>query len=53
MVVAGGSSATYYRCEGHSRRGICKNGLSVREIVLRESLLDELRVRLASDKGLA
>jgi hypothetical protein len=53
MVASGGSSATYFRCEGHSRRGICKNALSVREDVARTSLLDELRHRLTSENGLA
>ena len=42
MVISGGSGANaYYRCESHNKRGTCKNALSVRESVLRESLLDE------------
>jgi site-specific DNA recombinase len=52
MIVSGGTSASYYRCEGHTRRGVCKNDLSVREEVVRSSLLDELRHRLASEQGI-
>jgi hypothetical protein len=52
MIVSGGTSASYYRCESHTRRGLCTNDLSVREDVLRASLLDELRHRLASDEGI-
>jgi len=39
--------------EGHARRGLCTNALSVRESVVRASLLDGLRRRLVSDRGLA
>lgn len=53
VVVSGGSSATYYRCESHSKRGTCANALSVRENVLRTCLLDELRRRLCSEDGIA
>jgi hypothetical protein len=53
MVICGGSGGnSYYRCEAHNKRGTCKNDLSVRESVLRESLLDEIRHRLASDDGI-
>lgn len=51
MVVSG--SSTRYRCEGRSKRGTCENALSVREDIVRTSLLDELRHRLTSEKGLA
>jgi len=47
-----GSPCPYYRCEAHNKRGNCKNALSVRESIVRESLLDEIRHRLASDDGL-
>jgi site-specific DNA recombinase len=53
MIVSGGSNDVYYRCEGHARRGLCTNALSVRESVVRASLLDEPRRRLVSDRGLA
>lgn len=53
MVISGGSSTAYYRCQEYSKRRLCKNGVSVREDVLRTSLLDELRHRLASSDGLA
>jgi DNA invertase Pin-like site-specific DNA recombinase len=53
MVVSGGSNDAYYRCEGHAKRGICPNALSVRESVVRANILDELRRRLFSDQGIA
>jgi len=53
MIVSGGSNDAYYRCEGHARRGVCTNNLSVRESVVRAGLLDELRRRLTSDRGVA
>ncbi len=53
MVISGGSKDAYYRCEGHAKRGTCKNDLSVRESVVRTGLLDELRHRLASDQGIS
>lgn len=53
MVISGGSSTAYYRCQEYSKRRTCTNGVSVREDVLRTSLLDELRHRLASPDGLA
>lgn len=52
MVICGGSSASYYRCEGNMKRGICENALSVREDVLRESILGELRRRLLREDSL-
>lgn len=53
MVISGGSSTAYYRCQEYSKRRLCTNGVSVREDVLRTSLLDELRHRLTSSEGLA
>jgi site-specific DNA recombinase len=53
IVISGGSSTAYYRCQDHAKRGTCVNALSVREDVLRASLLEELRHRLTSEKGLA
>ena len=53
MVISGGSSTAYYRCQEYSKRRTCTNGVSVREDVLRTSILDELRHRLASSDGLA
>ena len=52
MVISGGSGSAYYRCEGHAKRGTCKNDLSVKEVVVRSSLLDELRHRLAASDGI-
>lgn len=51
MAISG--SSTRYRCEGHTKRGVCANARSVREDVVRASLLDEIRHRLTSEKGLA
>ena len=53
MVVSGGSNDAYYRCEGHAKRGICPNALSVRESIVRTNVLDELRRRLFSDQRIA
>jgi site-specific DNA recombinase len=52
MVVSGGSATAYYRCGDHVKRGTCTNSLRVREDVLRERLLDELRHTLARPAGL-
>ncbi|WP_394850894.1 recombinase family protein [Pendulispora brunnea] len=53
-IIGGGSGgAAYYRCEASAKRGTCTNRLSVREDVVRASLLDELRHRLASSDGIA
>ena len=52
-MIRGGSSQAYYRCEAHSKRGNCANALSVKEIIVRKSLLDELRHRLLAGDGLA
>jgi DNA invertase Pin-like site-specific DNA recombinase len=53
MQIAGGSAAMYYRCANNVKRGTCKNKLSVREDVARQSILAELRHRLTSDQGIA
>lgn len=52
MIICGGSSASYYRCEGNKKRGICNNALSVREDLVRESILGELRRRLLREDSL-
>lgn len=52
MIICGGSSASYYRCEGNMKRGICDNALSVREELVRESILGELRRRLLREDSL-
>ena len=52
MVISGGSGGNaYYRCEAYNKRGTCKNALSVREAVVRQNLLDEIRHRLVSSEG--
>lgn len=52
MTICGGGSASYYRCEGHTKRRICENALSVREDIVRESILDEMRRRLLREDAL-
>jgi site-specific DNA recombinase len=53
MVVSGGSGYSfYYRCEGHAKRGVCKNALSVREEVVRRHLLKGIRASLLDRGGL-
>ena len=53
MVISGGSSKAYYRCETSSKRGLCTNKRSVPEEVVRTNLLDELRRRLTSPDAIA
>lgn len=53
MVIAGGSSARYYRCGDYHKRRTCTNTLSVREEVARRRVLDALRERLGGAEGLA
>lgn len=53
MVISGGSSKAYYRCETSSKRGHCTNKRSVPEGVVRTNLLDELRRRLTSPDAIA
>lgn len=43
MVVLGGTSATYYRCSDALKRGTCKNRLGVREDVIVEAAVAELK----------
>ncbi len=53
MVIAGGSSARYYRCSHAKNRGTCQNKLSLREDVARRKLLDALGERLSSPAAIA
>ena len=43
MTDAGGTSARYYRCSGASSGGICSNWRPVREDVLAQAAVEELR----------
>jgi len=43
MVVFGGTSATYYRCSDALKRGTCKSRLGVRENVIVEAAVGELK----------
>lgn len=50
MIVLGGTSATYYRCSDALKRGTCRNRLGVREDVVVEAAVGELkRVLLQPD----
>ncbi len=53
MVIAGGSSARYYRCGANMKRGpeACPNSQSVREDVLREAVLGALDEHLATTEA--
>ena len=43
MSIYGGGKTRYYRCSTHHTKGVCSNGLRVREDVLRADCLDALR----------
>lgn len=43
MIVLGGSSATYYRCADALKRGTCKNRRGVREDVVVDAAVEELK----------
>lgn len=51
MVIFSGSHQRYYRCGANAKRGTCGNKLSVREDVLRNAMLDELRQRLTTPEA--
>ncbi|MBI3202035.1 MAG: recombinase family protein [Myxococcales bacterium] len=48
MVVSGGSSANYYNCGDHKKRGTCPNRLSVREDLVRRRMFAAIRERVAT-----
>lgn len=43
MTISGGSSATYYKCVDYKKRGTCKNGMSVREDLVKARIIEALR----------
>lgn len=51
MVIAGGARRRY-RCGNRHKRGLCKNGLSVREETVRTGLFAALRSQLESSEVL-
>jgi site-specific DNA recombinase len=53
MIINGGTSARYFRCSDHARRGTCANGLCVKEGVARERILAAIRDRLSCPEGIA
>lgn len=53
MTIAGGSSASYYRCANNKKRGTCTNSLSVREDVARSKILAAVRTRITSPAAVA
>jgi DNA invertase Pin-like site-specific DNA recombinase len=48
MVLSGGSSARYFKCTDHSKRGTCANKLALREEVARARIVEALRERFSS-----
>lgn len=53
MAIFGGSSAAYYRCSHHVKRGTCPNERSVREDVTRRRIIEEVRTLLTRPEGIA
>ena len=53
MIICGGSSTKYYGCGDAKKRGTCKNKLSVREDVARDSMMAFLRESLTTPKEVA
>ena len=51
MVIFSGSHQRYYRCSANAKRGTCANKLSVREDIVRTTILDELRKRLTTPEA--
>ncbi len=53
MSIYGGTNVhRYYRCGDFKKRGNCKNGLPIREDVIRELLVDHLREQLKGSDAL-
>jgi site-specific DNA recombinase len=48
MIIAGGSSASYYRCRDNKKKGICSNAVTVREDLVRDRILGEVARRFSS-----
>lgn len=55
MTLQGGTSAIYYKCNSYKRTGgkACSNGRSVREVQVRESLLELIRDKIATPAAIA
>jgi DNA invertase Pin-like site-specific DNA recombinase len=49
MIISGGSSMKYYKCNDACKRGTCSNRLSVREDVVRARVLGALTDRFGSE----
>ena len=53
MSIYGGTNVhRYYRCGDFKKRGTCRNGLPIREDVVREMLVEHLREQLTSPAAL-
>ena len=52
MIIAGGSPVRVYRCGARMKRGTYANALSIREDVVRGSILREIRRLLTSTKAI-
>jgi site-specific DNA recombinase len=48
MIITGGSSARYYRCGDHKKRGNCPNKLSVKEEIARTCIFNAIRNHFSS-----
>ena len=48
MTITAGSSAAYYRCSLHRKKGTCDNALSIREDVARAHIIGRVRDMLMS-----
>jgi hypothetical protein len=48
MIITGGSSARYYRCGDHKKRGTCPNKLSVKEEITRTCIFRAIRNHFSS-----
>lgn len=53
MTISRGTSASYYRCGDNRKRGICQNGLSLREELARARIFDALREAIFTPEAIA
>ena len=52
MTIHGGSEHKYYRCQDYRTKGLCKNGVSIREEIVRTRILGAIRRQLRSKNGI-
>lgn len=51
MTIASGTSASYFQCSGHKKRGTCKNKRSIREDVARVRLFEAIAARFNTEEA--